>query len=228
MTDEDPRPAAAVYRVSGSTGRHEPAAGWFVVVAVFLVILVLKPWSSGDPSIATPSHGARPNSPPVDAARPPDGAPARLDPASAVADICLDAGTWLVTSVQRDQGKTIRVWRAILPASGASGPLDPSIPQTQVRSEGVLELGWCAPDRGAEAPSQGASIDAWSTDGGDARPIHLVDPRPETSPYGALYLPLEPSATIWAPGVYVFRHASGGAADRWFSLRIEAIPSVRG
>jgi hypothetical protein len=229
MAGDDPSRSSVVYRASGATGRHEPIARWLVVVAVGLAIVVVKPWSLGQTAGDTHPRATAPTAagPQLSVAGP--IAAASSDPRAGVADICLDVGAWLVTSIERDRGRTIRVWRAMLPAPAATGPLDPLIPQMPVRSERVLELGWCAPGEGANAPTQEASVDVWRTEGGAATRIHPVTPTAGDGPsaFGALYLPIGPAATSWDPGTYVFRHRSSDGQERWFSLRVELRAAVR-
>jgi hypothetical protein len=195
-----------------------------VVVAVAVAIVVVKPWSTGP----TTSDGSTrfPRSTAAAASLPDSSriAEASGDPESAVADICLEVGAWLVTSIERDTGRTIRVWRTMQPARQAAGPLDPRIPQMPVRSEAVLELGWCAPDKGLDAPSERASVNVWRTQDGTATRIHPVN-QLEPSAYGALYLPAEPAASGWEAGTYVFRHLGSDGQARWFSLRLELRPA---
>jgi hypothetical protein len=229
MTVDDGRPSPVVYRVSGATGRHEPIARWLVVVAVVLAIVVVKPWSNTRESMV-PSAGTPPSSAAAQVVTSPSPTPsASGEPKAAVADMCIDVNAWLVTSIERDRGQTIRVWRAMLTAPQATGPLDPLIPQMPVRSERVLELGWCAPTEGAGAPTEQATVDVWRVQGGAATPIHPVDPLAAAGPsgFGALYLPLKRGAVSWDTGTYVFRHRSSDGQERWFSLRVELRPAVQ-
>jgi hypothetical protein len=229
MTEDDHRRSTVVYRVSGATGRHQPIARWLVVVAVALAIVIVKPWSFGRestvPSAGTPSSSAAA----LGRASPSPTPSASAEPKAAVADICLDVNAWLVTSIERDRGQTIRVWRAMLTAPQATGPLDPRIPQMPVRSERVLELGWCAPTEGVDAPTEPSTVDVWRVQGGAARRIHPVDPSAGADPsaFGALYPPLNRAAASWDAGTYVFRHRSSDGEERWFSLRVELRPAVK-
>jgi hypothetical protein len=139
-----------------------------------------------------------------------------------VAGICINVGAWLITSVELDRDQTIRVWRAIDLATSISGPLDPAIPVTQLRSDGILALGWCAPTEGSDAATASASIHAWRIESRAARSIELVEQDPTKTPsgYGALYRPEDPAARTWAAGTYVFRHTTSDGREHWFKVRI--------
>ena len=136
--------------------------------------------------------------------------------------ICIDVGAWLLTTVELDRERTIRVWRAIDLGTSATGPLDPGIPMTQLRTDGVLGLGWCAPTVGSDASTDTATVEAWVVDGGTAAPIALTDRDPSAprSGYGGLYRPADPAASAWAQGTYVFHHATSDGRDHWFRVRI--------
>ena len=209
------------YRASGATGPQRPTGRWAVIVAIMVAILVLKPWGSTTdqargPLIAEPvrtangSHPANPTTPTVAEG---DG-------------ICLDVGAWLVASVQRDRGRTIRMWQAMTPVATASGPLDPGIPELAIRSDGVLELGWCAPKEDHDAPTREATVDAWRTDAGIAARIPLIRPiAGAAAAFGAVYLPASPTPTLWSDGTYVFRHRSSNGQEHWFGLILEGRPA---
>ena len=152
-------------------------ARWVVVAAVLVAVAVVKPWGGSGGRAAPQGGGA--SSPRAVA-----GAPAASSGASeapAANDIidpdvtlaCLDPGSWRVASVEAYAAQTIRVWRALEPGP-ASGPADPSIPYVLVVSEGVTELGWCAPVAGSDRPTGGTTVAAWSVIGGSPRDLHLV------------------------------------------------------
>jgi hypothetical protein len=219
--EPDDRVRLDAYRVSGATGPQRPTGRWAAVVPIVVAILVLKPWGSvpgggnGPPII---ERGPQPN---------PSGAPTPTASTAARGEgICLDVGAWLVASVQRDRGGTIRMWQAMTPVATASGPLDPGIPELAIRSEGVLELGWCAPKEGHDAPTPEATVDAWRTDAGIAAKIPLIPPlaSAETA-FGAIYLPASPSPRLWSDGTYVFRHRSSDGQERWFGLILDDRPA---
>lgn len=209
------------YRASGATGSQRPTGRWAGVVALVAVVLVLKPWVSitggatGPPIVERAQHTNPSRTAAPTASMVPRGK-----------DICLDVGAWLVASVQRDRGHTIRMWQAMTPVTKASGPLDPGIPEVPIRSEGVLELGWCAPKKGGDAPTREATVDAWRTEAGIAAKIPLVGPSASAeAAFGAIYLPASPAPTLWSDGTYIFRHRSSDGHERWFGLIVEGRPA---
>lgn len=214
-------------------GRRPPVERWLAVVAVALVIVVAKPWPSPDGSDGPGGAGV--------------GAPTRSAPGAlattipspsaslAAADVlvsafCLDTRSWLVASVERWRDQRIRVWRALQPASAASGPDDPAIPIVPVVSEGLIELGWCAPVLGDERPSAPVDVAVWRRSAGGALPIVVDSSRPasDRSPLGELYRPPGGSPTSaapsWAAGTYVFRWREHTGRNRWFAVVVEIRP----
>lgn len=212
------------------TSRRPPIGRWAVIATVILVVVVAKPWQSV-------STGASATAPRTPVPRPPEPSsvptpagnkdPARL----AVATFCLDTRTWLVASVERSFERSseqrIRVWRALEPATSASGPDDPAIPIVSIVSEGLTELGWCAPTVADETPSPPVDVRVWIRAPGGARPITLDTSRPvsDRSPYGAIYGPpgQGPSskADWWPNGTFVFRYREADGRERWFAIEVE-------
>ena len=156
--------------------------------------------------------------------RPTPSPPAQADTLTDA--FCLDRGQWLVVSVERRRDRTFRVWRALDPVPAATGPDDPAIPLVPVVSDGVLDLGWCAPAYGAERPSGDASVDAWRIGAAGAAPMTMTLRRPDeaASPFGALYAaprrPLSSRSATWPDGRYVFRHRTDDGVERWFSIEV--------
>jgi hypothetical protein len=128
--------------------------------------------------------------------------------------------------VERWRDQQIRVWRALEPATTATGPDDPAIPIIPVVSEGLTELGWCAPVRGGGRPSTPAVVTVWFRSAAQARPIVLAISRPIAgrSPFGELYR--SPSrSTFWSSGTYVFRYEESDRRQHWFAIDVEIRPS---
>jgi hypothetical protein len=204
---------------------------WGAIVVIALAIVIIKPWQLGTSEPGGPSAaGEVPPASLLPPASEPSARPALVD--EIADDFCLDQGQWLATSIERWRGGTIRIWRALETSRTATGPTDPTIPVTPLVSEGVIELGWCAPTYGADRPEGAATIDAWR-DGATAEPVTLaVDRRlGTTSRSGALYVPprrpVSSRGLTWPPGRYVFRHHTDRGSDRWFVLEVltsDAIP----
>lgn len=215
------------------TNRRPPVGRWAVIATVILVVVVAKPWPSGGngPGASGPTTTTRRSPQPSTEPTPSNsGNPARL----AVATFCLDTRTWLVASVERSLERSteerIRVWRALEPATSASGPDDPAIPEVSIVSEGLTELGWCAPIVGAEQPSAPVDVAVWLRAPGGAKPIMLDSSRPvsDSTPFGALYRPPgkgPASKAVWWPnGTYVFRYREARGRVRWFAIGVETRP----
>lgn len=193
-----------------------------VVILLALSLVVVKPWG-----------GEVGGSPPTPPPRADPSVVARSSPASIasptkaakVAGICIDVGAWLLASIELDGAQTIRIWRAIHQTASATGPRDATIPLTQIRSDGVLGLGWCGPTTGPDAATEQADVQAWRLDASVVTSIPLIaTDGTTTSGFGALYRPTEPKARLWAPGTYVFRHRTSDGREHWFSLRLLAKP----
>jgi hypothetical protein len=227
------RPPRGSFAPVDLTHRRPPIERWAVIAAVALVIVVTKPWpSSGgsDQPTRAPETGSRHGTGSGPSAVPSPSNP-EAGAESLVAAFCLNTRLWLVASVERSVERTIdqriRVWRALEPATAASGPDDPTIPDTSVVSEGLTELGWCAPVIGNEKPTPPVDIAVWLRTAGVARPITLDSSRPlsDRSPYGELYGPpgKGPSsrAASWPDGTYVFRYREADGRERWFAIEVE-------
>ncbi len=213
--------------------RRPPVGRWAVVATLLLLGVVAKPWQSAADTSLTggPTAPPRPASEPPPAASPSAGAGAGDQAALEVAAFCLNTRTWLVASVERTVGhagdQRIHVWRVLEPATSADGPDDLAIPDVSIVSEGLTELGWCAPIVGDEAPSPPVEMTTWRRAPGGATRVNLVSSRPATdrTPYGAMYRPpgKGPSskAAAWPDGTYVFRYHEADGRDRWFAIDVE-------
>lgn len=229
------RGAAVVVPVAhvGGSGR---IVRWVTIVAVLVSLAIVKPWGGGDTTsgaraLATGAATDEPG-PSAAATRVPPSHTAGID--ADVTRACLDPGSWRVASVEAYGAQTIRVWRALEPGT-ASGPADPAIPYVLVVSEGVTELGWCAPVAGSDRPTGETTVQAWTLGDGTARPLRLVRTgrTPHESTFGALYGPLSavtgrraPEVTGWPAGQYVFRLRLEDGDERWFGVDLELRPAV--
>lgn len=221
-------------------GPGRPLVRWVVLATLALALAVAKPWgggaaprptglvqappapSSGDLSSLTPRADGSTTGPGSDVA-------SRSQDAD-VAQMCLNTESWLVASVEEEPGGSVRIWRALEPATGLR-PDDPAVPWVFIGSQGVTALGWCAPIDGPGRPSGGTTVEAWSVTGGIAHPISLLRIRPvgDPSSLGALYRPAHGSTPItatglWSSGRYVFRVRSGDAPAQTFGVDIEVNP----
>ena len=167
---------------------------------------------------------------------------ATVDPVSAgsaVTAICLNPASWRIATVERWRDQTIRVWRAIVPRTTATGPGDDRVPITSLVSEGVIELGWCAPVLGARIAGN-ADVEVWRRTAVGVSPVTMTSqrPGPGTSPYGALYgspsaapstASASPAATVltlWNDGTYVFHQRAPNGDESWFGVDLEQRPST--
>jgi hypothetical protein len=204
-----------------------PVGTWLAVTVVALSIALLKPWASEPPrspsgaavaegrAVTGATGGSGPT--PVPTLRPDSAGPQ-------VAMFCLDPQSWRLATVERWRDQTIRVWRAIEPASVAADPADARIPVFPIVSEGVTALGWCAPVVGADRPDGPATVDVWRLTA--AGPVVIrtrnASAADVESSFGGLYRPPGAAAAgVWADGTYVFRHRERTGRERWFAVEVE-------
>src|SRR3954452_14679888 len=214
---------AATERIAG----RPPIAAWLMVGAISLAVVVAQPWTElTDEASPTPPSSSRATVATLAPADPPTAVVGVDQPAPG----CIAGTTWLVASIEQSRGAIIRIWRALEPATAATGPLDGAIPSLHLRSESVRELGWCAPTAGPAAPAvaSSGSIEAWRLVRSSAVRVSLGDPRPTapTDASGGLYPPVRPQETGWQDGRYVFHYRNGDAFDRWFAIALETRPVV--
>lgn len=213
------------------TGGSPPVARWAGAVALLLGLAIAKPWG-GAPSPAAPSAPASRDRA-VAMSRP----VATVDPysaGSAIATICLDPSSWRIATIERWRDQTIRVWRAIEPRPSATGPEDDRVPITSLVSEGVIELGWCAPVLGTIRIAGNAAVEVWRRTAVGVLPVTLTShrPGPGTSPYGALYgsptaaVSAASAVALWNDGTYVFHQRAPNGDDSWFGVNLERRPST--
>lgn len=236
--DRDPiEDDATGFRLSTEPVRAPSAETWLPTFAAIgiavLAVAILKPWGWGSSEPSAPVFLA------TAAVVAPTPVPTEDRTAEGLAaPICLGAGGWRVTSLETWRTQDVRVWRAIEPIEGATGPLDPTIPSVPIVAFRLVALGWCAPAFGPGMPIGPADVAAWSIQGGAvATQIDLSQVRPAdgVTPIAALYVPLSlcPEPTICAPLLpapaprpwtnerVVFRYRDA-SADRsvWFAADI--------
>jgi hypothetical protein len=210
-----------------------PVGTWLAVTVLAVAIAFVKPWET-EPA-PSPTGGAVAEGR-ANASAAVGTAPSQVQtllPGSAgplVAKFCLDPGSWRIATVERWRDQTIRVWRAIEPVDAASGPEDARIPIFPVVSEGITELGWCAPVTGPQRPVGHATIDAWRQTLSGWVAIRTTSTRPTGigSSFGGLYAPPENADSeapeLWPDGDYVFRYREPTGRERWFGVEVELRP----
>ena len=209
-----------------------PPVGRWVGLAVLLIgLAIVKPWGSdGAPPISSAAAN-RASAPAAGRAVGTAATPA-VDTASAesaIESICFSPLSWRVATVERWRDQTIRVWRAIEPRAVATGPEDGRVPITPLVSEGVIELGWCAPVDDSVRMAGSAVVEVWRRTPTGAKPVTMSSqrPGPATSPYGALYgAPSAPVVTLWNDGTYVFHQRAPNGEESWFGVEVERRPST--
>ncbi len=235
--------------------RGRPAAGrWLIIAATLLLVAIAKPWGGSESTGGGGRSGGLPGespSSPADAtelATPsPTVRPGAVE--AAVSAICLDPGGWRVASIELWRDQMIRVWRALDPAATATSPDDPTIPLIVIVSEGLPEVGWCAPVIDDDPVVLSARVEAWRRTAPGSAVIGLVRSRPTSgnSAFGALYGPpataTSPAAPTdsegavadidgspgaapaplhsWLDGTYVFRYSTAAGVEAWFAIQVE-------
>jgi len=224
----------ASFEVIGVTAAGPPIGRWLAIVLAVLALAVVKPWS-GPVTGSSQDRAAMASVTAIARSRTPTGTPVpTVDPFSAgpeIASICLDPPSWRVATIERWHDQTIRVWRAIEPVATAAGPDDARVPVTSLVSEGVIELGWCAPVVAPIRTTGSAAVEVWrrTLDGASAVRVTSQRPESEASPYGDLYgPPTAPRAAVWNDGTYVFLHRAPGGQESWFAVAVELRPATGG
>jgi hypothetical protein len=203
------------------------------LVVAFVLLAIAKPWvTDAPPGVGSAGPTSRPVAvaPVVPPASPRPSAsrmPTASDGSAAVAELCLEPGSWRTATIETWRDRTVRVWRAVDPGP-ASGPRDPAIPIVPAVGTSVPAIGFCAPGAGVDQPVGPAAVAAWRLDGSRAVPIRLrqISPVGLVSPFGALYGPQdgEAGAATWTDGVVIFRHTErGSGVERWFGIEIRGV-----
>jgi len=228
------RPREGAFTPTRLTSSRPPVGLWLAITVVALVAAIAKPWAPGPPdghaagavgaegAVGAVGQGVRSSPTPVPTVRPDSAGPL-------VALFCLDPESWRIATIERWRDQTIRVWRAIEPIVTATGPNDARIPLFPVVSEGVTELGWCAPVVGPDRPVGLATVEAWQLTAAGSVAIRTSSTRATGMglSFGGLYLPPgEPGAEVWPDGAYVFRYHEPTGRERWFAVEVELRPST--
>ena len=224
--------------------RHARQTSWLITfLAVFVVIAVAKPWAGGP----------RPPKPLVQGsfALPTTTQAAFPGPPAAAAALQLQCGEplgWRVFTHEEFLGRTVRAWRAVVPALAAWGPLDPGVPVIQV-GPAIDALGYCSSWTREDRPPAGVAVSAWLIAGSDragqtaiAVPLESLVPEWPTD-LGALFSPAAGNAPAkggtssasptgggsgarsdardasWSLGQYVFALRADGF-ERWWAVNI--------
>ena len=227
-TPEDGQHLERTFAPTRLESARPPVGMWLAVTLIALGVALVKPWAAGapggQPDRAAAAAGADVRSRPsaVPSVRPDSAGPL-------VALFCLDPQSWRVATIERWRDQTIRVWRAIDPIASAAGPDDPRIPVFPIVSEGVTELGWCAPVIGLDRPEGAAAMEAWRRTPGGSVAIRTTSTRATGvgMSFGGLYLPPgDGDVDLWPDGGYVFRHHEPTGRERWFGVEVELRPST--
>ena len=209
-----------------------------VVVAIVVGLAFVKPWGEAGEA---PTPGPRRVA--ATATAGPTPQPTDDSAEGLAAPVCLGAGGWRIASVETWRDHDVRVWRAVVPADLASGPLDQAIPTVPLFGLEVQALGWCAPAYGPERPVGPAEVTGWIVLDGVAHLLELrqVLPARGTTALAGLYLPVAPCALgvpcapaqtrfvtqRWVTGRVVFRYEDRGAATTlWFGADVELYASA--
>ena len=203
------------------------------LILVFLAFAYVKPWSGRGPSGAgggaTPGAVARP----TQAVAVPMPTPTAEPSEDPTADFCIGQTAWLVFDVDRWRDRTIRSWRAFVPARDR--PADPAaLPVLPVPAEAVLGLGYCAPSQGDDPPPAGAALALWRLEpDGVARPMALPERRlPATPTANGIVLapPTGPderpaAGGSWPSGRYLFALRDPRSSwSRWWVVEVSILP----
>jgi len=208
----------------GRRAREVPLVA--AIVAISLLIALVKPWgaapaASAHPSPRTPGATATPS--PVALASP---SFVVVDPA---ADWCYAGDSWRLLTIQEDYGRDSHAWLPVTVSTRASGPADPAVPVTPVRTQRALGLGFCTPYRATAVALR--RVTAWRLDRfGLASPVALSSITTDLSDpdHGDLFAP-PASASLrgsWAAGTYVFAIDSRDPASPrdWFAVDLQIDP----
>jgi hypothetical protein len=231
IEERDPGPFGEPFRFEARLGGGDriPSVA-MVLIALFVGFSIVKPWpTSGAPAVG-PAEPVAPErvepvgSGPSSVRGGTGGGPAQLPTGGAVAEMCLDPGSWRTATIETWRDQTVRVWRAVDPLP-ASRPLDPGIPVVPAVGTSVSAIGYCAPTSGPNQPHGPASVQAWRVDGDAVQAIELRQIAPEqgVSPYGALFGPPAElgSTKSWPDGLVVFRYEElETRASRWFAIEV--------
>lgn len=200
------------------------------LVAVFLALALIKPWTFGGGS-------ARPIPRPTA----PVAAAPSADPLEALRLHCQEPDGWRVYGREHWGPQTVQSWRSLDPAPAADGPLDARIPIVAVVAE-IDGLGYCSPWTTAQRPPADAQVDGWVvTDGGNRgghgvvltlaekiplQPIDSSWPSVAGNLYGPpnnRFDPMIVAPVVWPGGRYVFAVRAPGY-QRWWGVDVEPPP----
>src|SRR5215210_9113 len=230
IEDRDPIRTPEPFRFEARVGHADrPPLAIAVILVVFVLVAIAKPWGDEAPStagVAATLGPLRPATPAPTAAKLSAAPTTAVDGAAAVADFCLEPGSWRTATIETWRDQTVRVWRAVSPVP-ATGPEDPAIPTVPAVGSSIPAIGYCAPGEGSDRPIGPVDVDAWRLGVGGATRVDLrpVTPRGAESAFGGLYRPPGSGpAASWSDGIIVFRHADEGTGvERWFGIEIRGV-----
>ena len=231
------RPDPGQFRPSPLRGPAGPDLRPIVaLILVFLGLAFVKPWAGPEPSgaggRATLGTAIRPTQA-VAGPTPTSTPEPSQDPTAA---FCIGPTGWLVFDVDRWRDRTIRSWRAFVPARNR--PADPAaLPVVPVPAEAVLGLGYCAPSQGDDPPPAAATLALWVLGpDGSTRPMALPERRLPAAPTanGIVLAPPagpgdRPAADAsWPSGRYLFALRDPNSSwSRWWVVEVSILPIDR-
>jgi len=160
--DRGAPPAATVVVRTGSQPRILTVGS--VLVALFLLIAIVKPWGAEALPLLPEASGPPSQSPAAvaGAATTPTVSPSRSR-AEAIASECRAPAGWRIVTHQRWLDQDLRIWWAIAPVAATSA-WDPSIPFLSISADPVVDLGYCGPLFGPDRPPSDATVGVWRVD----------------------------------------------------------------
>ena len=199
--------------------QNPPVGRWLAIAAIALVLVIVKPWPGAKAPPSGPPTGDR-RDVPTGAAESVPG-PASSLPLEPGRAFCIGPASWLIATVERWKDQTIRVWRAIEPATAAIGPGDPAIPIRPIGAVSVMELGWCSPVEGPDMLRGSVDVHVWrsTTTGWD--PVVVSASAGQESDQGALYRPPGRRQSYWHEGRYVLQLRGTEGPDYWLGVELE-------
>jgi hypothetical protein len=236
--DRGAPPAATVAVRTGSQPRILTVGS--VLVALFLLIAIVKPWYAlglerpdapdGLPPSAAVSVPAAGSAAPGSAARSPEASGA---PSPSLAPGQLDCGApdgWRLVTLGWLAGRPSSMQAAVAAVPEVSGPADPGVGSLSAGEAPVAAVGACEPgptpglaDDRASHPSVRV-VGAWRVDGPSPAPVPLRDHGPAAASAQVVQL-YAPRTGTWGAGRYVLELEAAQAGTVWVGFTIGLAPS---
>jgi hypothetical protein len=206
----------------GPTGRQLPIG--IAAVAVLLLLAVVKPWI-GDTTTESGIQASPALAVAAVTAVVPTGAPSpAVTPGDWDNTVCASPDGWLVVADEAKLGGSFRTWLIASVIYSLVPPIRTSIPLTPLVSHSVERLGFCVPTAVSDNGRNKWSGTLWRQGGDSADPTawrEVARLNPSSSSLGAWADPLDRSAAVWLPGIYVMEaRFSESPRDAWLGLVI--------